>query len=219
MATTGPGPDPDARSSVAGLARELQEVARIVNQLAGLPERVADLGDLVARLADELATNPKAARANGATSWLALPTEGQPSAVLTDLADWMSRVFLRFPDGAQHLPECWLWHPEVIEELIWLRVAWALVYHPELGTPLLVGDWHDRYRPGVVRRIRERAGTCSLERHRDGDVGAAPVVPLAEAIDLISGWWHGDRLALPPSPTEEHLASADRLRRTRGGRR
>ena len=136
-----------------------------------------------------------------------------------DLAAWLERVFLRYPDGAQHLPECWLWHPDVVEELTWLRLAWTLVYHPELGTPLMVGDWHDRYRPGVVRRIRERAGTCSLERHREEAVGAEPVVPLVEAVDLIARWW-GDRRLMPaPAPSDEHLALADRLRRSGGGRR
>jgi hypothetical protein len=219
VATPGPAPDPDAHSAVAGLARELEEVGRLVKRLAELPERVTELGDVVAHLADELAAHPKATRPVGPPSWLALPPEGQPSAMLSDLVDWMARVYLRFPDGAQHLPECWLWHPDVIEELTWLRLAWALVYHPALGTPLLVGDWHDRYRPGVVRRIRERAGTCSLECHRDEGAGSAPVVPLAEAVDLIAAWWGGCRQASAPAPRDEHVAAAHRLRRARSGRR
>jgi hypothetical protein len=29
-------------------------------------------------------------------------------------------IFLRYPDGAGALPECWLYHPDVVEELTWL---------------------------------------------------------------------------------------------------
>lgn len=217
MAKTGSTPEQDPAGAIAGLAGELDALGQRVGRLSDVPDQVSELATLVAGLADQLATHAPAARPHGPASWLALPPERQPSVMLHDLAEWMARVFLRYPDAAQQLPDCWLWHPDVVEELLWLRLAWALVQHPELGTPLMVGDWHDRYRPGVVRRIRDRAGTCSLERHREA--AGAPVVPLRSAVDEIAAWWGSERTAPPPAPSEAHLAEADRLRRIRGGRR
>ena len=86
----------------------------------------------------------------------------QALADLADLAVWMDAVFLRYRDA--QVPPCWLWHPEVIEELWRLYQAHGDAYHPETGTWARVGDWHDRQRPGVVRRLRAVAG-CELALH------------------------------------------------------
>jgi hypothetical protein len=212
ISSGGSVPNPDATNAVAGLAREFEAMGALIQRLVDLPDRVAELGGLLAQLADEVAEHTKTPQTGGPTSWLAFPTDGQPAAVLADLGDWMARIYLRFPDAAHHLPGCWLWHPDVVEELLWLRQVWAVAYHPRSGAPTQVGDWHDRYRPGVVRRIRERAGTCSLERHSDQAVGAAPVVPVSEAVDLIASWWRHHQLQPPPIPSELHLASAERQR-------
>ena len=75
----------------------------------------------------------------------------------------MDAVYLRYRDA--DCPSCWLWHPEVVEELWWLRQAHADAYHPETGSWLRVGDWHDRQRPGVVRRLVRAVGSCELALH------------------------------------------------------
>jgi hypothetical protein len=83
-----------------------------------------------------------------------------------------------------------------------------------------VGDWHDRQRPGVVRRIRAVAGTCSLEAHQPGGDrhrGPEPV-PLAEAIHGIGQWWATGRDAMAPAPDEGDIAAAAALRAPRGRR-
>ena len=48
--------------------------------------------------------------------------------MLTDLTRWLDDIYLRYADAARTLPECWLWHPEVVEELIWLMHAWLAAY-------------------------------------------------------------------------------------------
>ena len=70
-------------------------------------------------------------------------------------------MFLRYPDGVAVLPECWLWHPDVVEELLWLMHAWRAAYEGRGASVQLAGDWHDRQRPGVVRRVRTAVGSCS----------------------------------------------------------
>jgi hypothetical protein len=203
--------------AVAGLAREIETLRQSIDKLRGLPSRVDELAELVAQLADAVNTTAAAA-AGGVASWLDLPTEVDTThAVLGELLTWMQVVYLRYPDAAAGLPDCWLWHPDVIEELLWLMQAWLSAYRDDKAAVSLAGDWHDRYRPGVVRRITSTAGRCSLEnhQHREGQPlpGGGPVVPVAGAAEQITTWWATARTDPPPEPDEWHLATANTRRR------
>jgi hypothetical protein len=214
---------PDAGTdsgAVAGLAREIEALRQSIDQLRGLPSRVDELAELVAQLAD--AVNASPAVAGGVASWLDLPAEVKTAAaVLGELLAWMQVVYLRYPDAAAGLPDCWLWHPDVTEELLWLMQAWLDAYRNDKAAVTLAGDWHDRYRPGVVRRITTTAGRCSLENHqpRDGHpLPGAPVVPVVGAAEQIATWWASSRTNPAPEPDEWHLATAH-TRRQPGARR
>ena len=221
---TGSGGDAGYASAaaVAGLAREVEALRRAIEPLRELPARVDELADLVARLAETTAAAGTSRPAPAAApSWLALPAEVRTAhLVLTELTGWMGGVFLRYPDAAASLPECWLWHPDLVEELLWLMHAWLAAYRDETATVQLAGDWHDRQRPGVVRRIRAVAGTCSLDNHppRDSRPTGAPVPLGAAAAELIATWWATARDQPAPEPTDEHL-TATLTRRSPGARR
>ena len=125
--------------------------------------------------------------------------------MLAELAAWLELVYLRYPDAAQGLPECWCWHPDVVEELLWLMHAWLAAYQGKAASVGLVADWHDRYRPGVVRRVRAAAGSCSIEAHqtREGWTrypAGPPVVPGVEALPAIARWWGLGRHEDAPEP-------------------
>jgi hypothetical protein len=212
MTADQPRPDP----SVAGLARELELIRRAVDGLAAIPSQVADLAGLVAGLADRV--GPNRGHGAGLPSWLDLSGDfADVVGVLGDLAEWLRTVYLRYTDGAAGLPECWLWHPDVVEELLWLRAAWTEAYAGESPSAVRAGEWHDRQRPGVVRRIRAVAGTCSLEAHQPPGERhrGAEAVPLAEAIHAIGEWWATNREATAPAPGPEHIAAAAALRAPR----
>jgi len=200
-------------ASVTGLAREIEALRRDLGELRALPDRVTELAALVAQLAE--ATTASIGTQLGVTSWLDLPTDPSETAlaVLTELITWMQVVYLRYPDAGAGLPECWLWHPHVVEELLWLMHAWLAAYHDDNAPVSLAGDWHDRLRPGVVRRITSSTGRCSLEAHQSRDdhptPGAPPVVPLVEAVESIADWWATHRSDPPPPPTLQQLADAD----------
>jgi hypothetical protein len=205
---------PDA-GAVAGLAREIEALRESIDTLRGLPSRVDEVAGLVAQLADAVNAFPTAA--GGVASWLDLPAEVDAVySVLGELLAWMQVVYLRYPDAAAGLPDCWLWHPDVVEELLWLMQAWLAAYRDDKAAVSLAGDWHDRYRPGVVHRITSTAGRCSLENHqpREGQsLPGAPVVPVAGAVELIATWWASARTDPPPEPDEWHRATANARRR------
>jgi hypothetical protein len=80
---------------------------------------------------------------------------------------------------------------------------------------MAVGDWHDRARPGVVRRIRASAGTCSYENHRldPGSTRLTTQWSTQDAARVIAAWWTGARDQLPPGP--ESLGGAEIARAAR----
>ena len=163
----------------------------------------------MAGLADELAERRPPGRTSRtvlASRWSRLTPRAR--LVLDQLMSWLGRVYLRYPDAG--LPECWLWHPDVIEELLWLRGAWRSAYHGPMASAQRAADWHDRQRPGVVRRIRAAAGSCSLREHLDQP--APHVVPAADAAPAIAVWWAGPAAASPPVPTGDQIRAADAAR-------
>lgn len=193
--------------ALAGLAREVEALRRAVDPLRDVGGRVDDLGRLVGQLADAVTALSARPAATPAPSWLLLPAdEAVVGRVLGELCAWLHTIFLRYPDGATGLPECWLHHPDIVEELLWLMHAWCAAYQGRAASVQLAGDWHDRQRPGVVRRIRANAGSCSIERHLtrpDWDqypTGAIPV-PGIDRVVSITAWWATRRDDPAPEPT------------------
>jgi hypothetical protein len=138
-------------------------------------------------------------------------TPASVEELLTGLVTWMRNIYLRYPDARQSLPECWLWHPEVIEELLWLRTSWLTARHAAASSSA-VSDWHERHRPGVVRRIRDYAGMCSLDQHTPGAdrYAGAPTVPFREAVPAIAAWWTTASTEPAPVPAADQLHVARR---------
>jgi hypothetical protein len=124
-------------------------------------------------------------------------------------------VYLRYTDAK--LPDCWLWHPDVVEELLWLHAAWLAAYDEDAPVTA-AGDWHERQRPGVLARVKTYAGMCSLEAHLPGKERhrPAPTTPGEDAVPAIAAWWGNHRDQPGPVPTEEQIAAAtERLHRNR----
>ncbi len=197
--------EPD--SQTAALARSVERTGRRVAELdTHVRQIAADLAALAARLAPAEGDEPSLVRA-----WLLAEDADQAVADLTDLITWLARVYLRYSDAA--LPSCWLWHADIVEELWWLRNAHAEALDPERGSWQRVADWHDRQRPGVVRRLHKAVGMCELLLHAQGREVTGPPrnVPLASASDQIAlAWVASGRYAPPPTPSDEQLAVADR---------
>jgi hypothetical protein len=229
-------PGTAALAAVAGLARSVETLTRDVaamkaglkqtaskTAVARLNDTVASLGNTVASFEDlltRLAANPNGARAKATAagevepvrSWLRLPEHDAAAieAVLSELLPWMETTYLRYATARDTLPPCWLWHPEIVEELLWLMDAWTAAYEGEEASNKLVGDWHDRQRPGVTRRISEYAPACDVLAHRDAAGQRAVVVPLAADADPFVTWWATGRDTNGPAPTTEQIKAGRR---------
>jgi hypothetical protein len=123
---------------------------------------------------------------------------GAPEAAVVDLLDWLAEVYLQY-DGSTLAP-CWAWHPGVVEELAVLRGIHRVIY--DAADWVRLGDWHDRYRPGVVRRVGQALAGCDISRHAEPQ---PPVVPLADALVTI----YAARAAKAPIPAPSEAQTAD----------
>lgn len=89
------------------------------------------------------------------------------------------------PTEAERIPPCWYRHRDAVRELGWLCQEWIKIYHSSYGTPSRAGDWHDRYAPGVKRRLISALGKCiQAGAHQDDPWENNPQMPTApRAID------------------------------------
>ena len=194
-------------TAVTGLAREVEGVRRTLAGTASAAE-LARVADLVADLS-QIITASGAVAPEPPPTWLAAPADTDLAAtLLVDLVGWIGQVYLRYTDAARGLPQCWLWHPDVIEELLWLRGAWHSAYQAGEASVRAAGDWHDRLRPGVTRRIADYTKACSLESHLPDRALGAPPVPMADTAEQIAAWWSSHRGRPGPIPTDAQLQAA-----------
>ena len=132
---------------------------------------------------------------NAPVDWAAL-TEEQAAVQWPILARWVGEVLVpRYELTRDDLPDCWALHPPVVAELSWLRTAHVQAYLPK-SPPQLSADWHTRWRPAVLIRIREliKPDECPPGIHAPkggapvevtGQNGALPRAQLAEP----RCWW------------------------------
>jgi hypothetical protein len=228
LGTPEAGTASEGGTAMAGLGRELEALRRDLDDVRRLASRVDEMAGSLDELAATVRqltetfsiTKTEMAAEDAAPSWLDLPVDPSRPAtassvvrdaaqLLATLAPWVGGVYLRYHDAIASFPDCWMWHPEVVEELLWLHQAWLTAYSP--GAPANgVGDWHDRQRPGVVARIRDYAGVCSLEAHQPGQDRSTPalITPAADAAEAIATWWATSREEPGPTPTDDQISTA-----------
>lgn len=71
------------------------------------------------------------------------------------LAQWIAEVLVPWYEiTREELPDCWALHRPAVIELSWLRGAHVQAYTPT-SAPHVAGEWHQRWRPGVVARLAQ----------------------------------------------------------------
>jgi hypothetical protein len=120
---------------------------------------------------------------------------------LDDLARWVADVYLRYTGAA--LTSCWAWHPDVVEELLWLRGLHKDAYQNRGASYGKIGDWHERWRPGVVKRVAGYLSGCDMDAHLRGGARCergAPAVPLAAHLPTVAAAWADLHETAPVTP-------------------
>jgi hypothetical protein len=202
-------------AQVIGLGRDVESLRRLVDRhdrtlrtvagrLADLEVQIRSLAATLADLSEHIAELAGSDQGSGAhRSWFDTTDPTQARSRLIELVQWLDRVYFQFPDSV--LPSCWIWHPSVVEELLWLRRSWTEAFTGSTAAVFRVADWHDRQRPGVVARVRAlNDGVCSLDQHaRGAEQDARPRrTPAVDAVPAMAAWWAARREEPPPYPRE-----------------
>lgn len=199
--------------------RATREADTAKRETAAVRGDVDRLSEIVTQLAGDFAATLRGRRPGGRPgedeedpglpSWLTVVETGAAVEHLADLIAWLDTVYLHYPD-ARPLPSCWAWHPDVVEELSWLRQAWREAFEGQRASWGAVGDWHTRLRPGVVDRVSASLRGCELDLHKPGGEKAQPPagVPFRTVIEPLAHEWTTRRAQ--PVPTQEQLREAER---------
>lgn len=159
---------------LAGVEQLGAEAARLAEatgateaQLDEVQVALAAVTDAVSKLGTEPDSTPM-------WVWTEMDPESQRGA-LRELAGWVDEVLVgRYHTGQEQLPRCWYRHPAAVEELSWLYLDWVKVYRGGKGSSTsAAGEWHDRWRPGVMDRLGRALSNCRTE-HRDWLVAMPP---------------------------------------------
>lgn len=165
---------------ISGLRRDLQSLTRQVAILTATQERhsavlgeIAGLRREVEQIAGMLGDGDP--QADG-WFWLIM-TEDQRAEHLAELTDWVDTVLrAQYPGYLRDtIRPCWPRHPEAIWELTWLYHLWCAAYLTRKPNPRASADWHDRWSPGVIRRLGEVMRRCAggCQRQPGHAAGAA----------------------------------------------
>jgi hypothetical protein len=130
-------------------------VSRLTVNLDRLASQVEAQG---ATLTEALQAGPKAK----APTWVGLE-QADHDAQLAELTEWVDGILRPSYPGSAPAP-CWPSHWQAVWELSTLAAEWRRVYQrkvPELAGAL---DFHDRWLPGVARRVAEVQRSCTPER-------------------------------------------------------
>ena len=169
--TTGPGGAGDPMALLAEQLTELQgQLGQLADRVDGqqetldeaarLGERVTSLSEAITRSAG---TSPQDARTAVHPRIWAVMTDDESADALRDLARWVTTILLvSYPHVAAQLPPCWPGHEAVVEELDWLYWTWTdWAASPQEARSRDAADWHDRWLPGVMARIRPLLASCN----------------------------------------------------------
>jgi len=171
--------DPLARQ----LLKQAEAIARLRQDLDRLAEEMTDtLANLLVRGETVEATPPDRPGGMGVTSWCWRdlgPTGTE--ALWKELTDWVAWIRHRYP-LARKIPGCWAEHPELVEELTALWLAWQGAYQDRDAALTAPADWHDRWLPGVLHRVehgpfatdcaaKHQARPNSAYAKREGETG------------------------------------------------
>lgn len=147
------------RRDVESLAAKVGTFARMQREHATALNDISDLRHQVEQILAILTDQDDAAPATW--FWLRM-SEQEHTEKLSELTDWVETMLrAQYPDYlADQIRPCWPNHPEARWELAWLYHLWSAAYLAERPAPKDAADWHDRWSPGVIRRLTAVMNRC-----------------------------------------------------------
>jgi hypothetical protein len=175
------GPDPSPAVAalavrVDGLRRRIETLATKADDLTSTQQEHATALDGIAELrhqVEQILALLGNADEPAPVEWFWLTmTDQQRDERLGELSDWVDTVLHIQNPGymAGQIRPCWPNHPEARWELAWLYQLWIRAYLTRRPAPKDAADWHDRWFPGVIRRLSQIMRRCEETCQRQPSV-------------------------------------------------
>lgn len=191
---------------ILALAGDIKDLRTQLGDLSGIGEQVTDLADAVSAVEQRLAELAAVEKEQPVRMWdWTTMDKVQANTAWNTLVDWADAVLVRTYNvisakgDADTIPACWYRHPAAVAELSWLCQEWHRIYRTSKGTPGAAGDWHDRWLPGIIKRLRTGAmRQCSngFDGHQESTLGT--VVDDPGALTAVVNADLSDRPLPPP---------------------
>jgi hypothetical protein len=142
-----------------GLAADMR--AKIGRLTADLDVLAAQVEQLAQDLADAVETGQLRVQA---PTWVGLSDDDR-AAQLAQLRTWVDGILIPSytpPEGT--LRPCWPRHMSAVWELSTLAAEWKRIYKARSRDLQGALDFHDRWLPGALRRVREALRSCTDEQ-------------------------------------------------------
>lgn len=191
----------EVSEQIGGLAARVEAAEEAIGGQAIFMAQTAELAREVSRLSATITGQSSSPAGQPASlhprqpAWAAMDQTEYADA-LRDLARWVTGVvFRRYPTTAALLPPCWPAHPAVVEELDWLYWDWTGWALDPAARSRDAADWHDRWLPGVLARIRAQLAPCgqkgrhshqASQRHVPAELKVAGHAPEAVFIEQMA---------------------------------
>jgi hypothetical protein len=159
-------------AQVLALGEDLHRLRGQLGDLAGIGEQVTALVDDVTVLQEQVQKllDGESDKPVRVWDWSAMNKE-QAAAAWHTLLDWVRDILTTTYGLVGHtggrknkIPPCWYRHPDAVAELSWLCQEWHRVYRSAKGTPAAAGEWHDRWLPGTINRLRTESTLAACAR-------------------------------------------------------
>lgn len=157
----------NAAENADPIGRELMRQAQLIGQLRRdldeLAHATTDIAaDFLARL-EEFGDAGASSAARRSWCWRTVGPAAE-EALWSELKEWVGWLRSRYP-LAKKIPPCWPRHPEIVEELTALWLAWEHAYTDATAPLTAPAEWHDHWLPGFLHRLEHgpHAVNCAVE--------------------------------------------------------
>ena len=147
------------RREVESLATKMDTLTRTQQEHTAVLDDITELRHQVEQILTTLTDEGDASPAEW--FWLRM-SEQVRDEKFAELFDWVESVLrAQYPDYlTDQIRPCWPNHPEARWELACLYQQWSLAYLAKRPAPKDAAEWHDRWSPGVLRRLSQVMSRC-----------------------------------------------------------
>lgn len=146
-------------ATVEGLVSELAGLRLVTGGLADGQEKLARMiAEFIARATEPDDEEEEEKPDPDRVEWMTVSDPAVAVEALVRVRRWVREVWTPYAAG-EELQPCWMWHPDVVADLLACRLAWIASTGPK-ARPLSPADWITRFLEPAAKRVTRSLAEC-----------------------------------------------------------